>query len=284
MIWLNGDIVDGTQPSFWADDRGLLLGDGLFETVKVSNSRALFLTKHLARLQVAGAEINLPINRRALRDGVAELLTENRAANGSLRITVTRGSAPRGLSPVPTVDQKPAVMITYFPAPQTAPPAQEEPDRLIEAPFIRASGALSSRHKTLSYTDNLAAMAYAKDERAADALFLNERGEVTSTTMSNIFVRTGIGYLTPPLSAGILPGIVRSVLLEEAASMSMTIEVRPLTVADLRDRLLFRTNSLMGVRPAWFDDGQSTLRPGIDEDEGLLARLYSLAEQREERA
>ena len=82
-------------------------------------------------------------------------------------------------------------------------------------------------------------MAYAKQERAADVLYVNEKGEVTSTTMANIFVRTGIGYLTPPLSAGILPGIVRSVLIEEAAAGNIPIEVRPLTVEDLRDRLLF---------------------------------------------
>lgn len=283
MIWRDGELIDDEAPVVGAADRGLLLGDGLFETIKVAHGRALFLTKHLARLQVSGQSLGFRINRHLLRDGVHELLAARGATEGSLRITVTRGPTPRGLSPIPVADQHPVTFIAYFPA-GPAPAPQEFADRLIAAPFIRSSGAVSSRYKTLSYTDNLAAMAHAKSERAADALFFNERGEVTSTTMANIFVRTGLGYLTPPLSSGILPGIVRDVLLEEAANISLSIEVRPLTEEDLRDRLLFRTNSLLGVRPAWYDDRTTSLRPEMDEDDGLLAGLYRLAERREEGA
>ena len=116
MIWHNGQLVDGQSPLIRADDRGLLLGDGLFETLKVSRGKALFLTKHLARLQVAGQEIGLRINRQALRDGVHEVLEAEPAVAGSLRITVTRGPAPRGLSPVPVADQQPQTLIVFFPA------------------------------------------------------------------------------------------------------------------------------------------------------------------------
>ncbi|RFB05772.1 aminotransferase class IV [Parvularcula marina] len=281
MIWCDGELLPDEAPLVRAQDRGLLLGDGLFETLKVSKGRALFLTKHLARLQVSGQSLGFQINRHMLRNGVHELLEAEGAKDGSMRITVTRGPAPRGLSPVPVSEQTPVVFIAFFAG--AAPAALPDvPDRLIAAPFVRSSGAVSSRYKTLSYTDNLAAMAFAKDEQAADVLFFNERGEVTSTTMANIFVRTGIGYMTPPLSAGILPGITRDVLLEEAAEAGITMEVRPLKPEDLRDRLLFRTNSLLGVRPAWFDDRTSSLRPAIDEDDGLLASLYRLAERREE--
>ena len=97
MIWHDGNIVDEDTPVALAGDRGLLLGDGLFETLKVVRGKALFLAKHLARLYVAGAEIGLPVNRRALREGVQELLAAAKAGNGALRITVTRGPGPRGL-------------------------------------------------------------------------------------------------------------------------------------------------------------------------------------------
>lgn len=284
MIWHDGNIVDEDTPVALAGDRGLLLGDGLFETLKVVRGKALFLAKHLARLYVAGAEIGLPVNRRALREGVQELLAAAKAGNGALRITVTRGPGPRGLSPIPHADQRPSSLIVYHPSPADPPPVQEVPDRLIAAPFVRSAGALTSRTKTLSYADNLAAIAFARENRAADVVYLNERGEVASTAMANLFVKTGLGYLTPPLTAGILPGIVRSVLIDEAAAMGVTVEVRPLTLDDLKDRLIFRTNSLLGVRAAWYDDRGSNLRPAIDEDGGLLAGLYHLAEQREEGA
>ena len=284
MIWLNGTIVDEASPVVMPNDRGFLLGDGLFETIKISGGKPLFLAKHLARMHVAGTELGFPFNRHALRDGAWEYLQAMGAGDGSLRITVTRGPGPRGLSPVPHADQKPMAMMAFSPAPSSPPEVQDVPDRLVLAPFVRSSGAVSSRHKTLSYADNLAAIAHAREENAADVIFLNERGEVASTAMSNLFIRTGVGYRTPPLSAGILPGIVRSVLIEEAEAMGISIEYRPLKLEDLRDRLMFRTNSLLGVRAAWFDDGAGTLRPDIDEDEGLLARLYRLAEQREEGA
>lgn len=281
MIWCNGELVEGSTLAVDITDRGLILGDGLFETVKVSAGRPLFLAKHLARLRVSGRVIDLAIDGQWIRRGVMSLLKAHHADCGVLRITMTRGPGPRGLAPVPADTQQPVAMISFT---KTDGRTHEQtlPDRLVEAPFIRSSAAMTSSHKTLSYADNLAAMAFAKNKRAADVLFFNERGEATCTAMANIFVHTGLGYATPPLSAGVLPGVVRAVLIEAAEADSIPVDIRPLNVEDVRDRLVLRTNSLIGVRPAWFDDGRQSLRPDLSEDYGMLASLYSVAEQREE--
>ncbi len=283
-IWLNGKLLPDTAPVVGASDRGFLLGDGLFETLKVIDRRPLFLTEHLCRLAVAAQEIGLPVDRPALRDGLAALIEDAAGEVGSARITISRGAGPRGLSPIPEREQSPVALITIAPPP--GPSLQgagarkpgSPSDRLLIAPFTRASGSLSARMKTLSYTDNLAAKAWAENEAAADAIFLNERGDVTSTTMANLFVETGDGFLTPPLSAGILPGIVREVLLREAPRHGVKIGVKRLSMGDLWSRRLYRTNSLLGVKPAWLDYGRGASAP-VDKDDGILSALYRNAER-----
>lgn len=279
MIWVNGQLVSGAPKVVDALDRGFLLGDGIFETLKVSRGRAMFLNRHLARLQGAANALRLPVDLHQVRGGVAEILATEAATSGALRITVSRGTGPRGLAPIPRADQSPVVLIAFTPA----SPGPDALDRLVPAPFIRASAAITARYKTLSYADNLAAIAHAEREGAADVLFVNERGEVSSTAMANIFVRTERGYLTPPLASGILPGIVRSVLLDEAAGAGIKVEVRPLTIDEVKGRLLFRTNSLLGVRRAWFDD-DGGVPPAFRADDAVLGGLYRTAQRRQEGA
>lgn len=284
-LWCNGKLMADDAPLAGASDRGLLLGDGLFETVKIVDQQPLFLTEHLCRMAVAAQELALPVNRKALRSGLSELLADAAAAGhpvGSARITVSRGGGPRGLSPIPMSEQRPLALITI------APPAPiggmgGTLDRLVMAPFIRAAASPSSRMKTLSYADNLAAKAWAEDQNAADAVFVNEHGHVACTTMANLFVKTDRGFATPPLSAGVLPGIVRQTLLKVAPHHGIKIEVRTLSVGDLWGQAIYRTNSLMGVKPAWLHHGAGAHPPSGPMDT-TLADLYQAAEQDEERA
>ncbi|MEM9988947.1 MAG: aminotransferase class IV [Pseudomonadota bacterium] len=281
MIWLNGEIVEDNSLAFAANDRGALLGDGLFETIKIDQGRPLFLTEHLCRMQVSARDLNLPIDRAYLRKGMEALLKHERAEKlGSARITVSRGPGPRGLSPIPMDQQRPTMMITV--APKSVEPPKEKsvaPDRLLLAPFIRSSGSPLVRMKTLSYGDNIAAKAWADAQGAADVIFLNENGAVTSTAMSNLFVEAEGGFLTPPLSAGILPGIVRELILHQAKAAGVKVQVKQLVQSDLWGRRLFRTNSLLGVRPAWFDHRQGAEQ--IEGGDNPLQDLYLAAELEE---
>ncbi|WOI53556.1 aminotransferase class IV [Parvularcula sp. LCG005] len=275
-IWVNGEIVEADARVAQASDRGLLLGDGLFETIKIDRGRAVFLTEHLCRLQVSARELNLPVERDTLRAGLLDLMDKTDEEVGAARITVTRGPGPRGLLPIPVEDQSPTIVISLSPA--TAQHFNPEPDRLLPAPFIRSSGAPTSRMKTLSYTDNLAARAFAAEQAAADVVFTNEFGDVASTSMANLFVETDTGLVTPPLTAGILPGIVRAMILRYAARQHVPVTVRRLQPNDLWGRRLYRTNSLIGVRPAWFDGGGWTEGP-VNRSNGMIEDLYALAEK-----
>jgi branched-chain amino acid aminotransferase len=279
-IWLDGRLVTDETGIATATDRGLLLGDGLFETIKVIGGRAIFLPEHLARLCVSAREMALPIDRAQIREGISTLLDAvETGETGTLRLTVTRGPAPRGLAPVPTGDQRPRLFMTYAPNAVTAEGAAGA-DRLLLAPHVRASGAPTSRMKTLSYADNLMVRAWALREKAADAVFLNEHGQVTSTTMANLFVEMDEGFATPPLSAGLLPGVVREVLIRRAPQHGVAVKVRPLEPADLVGRRIFRTNSLIGVKAGWLDHGRGARRPLVSGPSDL-ERVYRLTEREE---
>lgn len=281
-VWCNGDVLPADAPLVRADDRGLSLGDGLFETLKIRDGRALFLTEHLCRLAVSGREMGLAVDRAALRGGLATLMDEWRAAGGapagSARITVTRGPMPRGLGSVDPAEQRPVSIIQLFPAGTTE--AAPGPDRLVLAPFCRSAGAPSARLKTLSYGDNLRARAAAAEVGAADAVFRNEHGEVTSTTHANLWLETEAGFITPPLSSGILAGTVRELLLRHGPAAGIAVRVQRIHPDDLAGRWVHRTNSLFGVRPAWVDTGGRAAVPAGAPSKRLAA-LYAALETQE---
>ena len=83
MIWLNGDIVSA-EAAISANDRGLLLGESVFETVLVKNQVPQFWTAHLARLAASCTALGLsnPHNAAALRDGVMALFEADKARHG----------------------------------------------------------------------------------------------------------------------------------------------------------------------------------------------------------
>ena len=199
MIWVNGEIRSGDDPIIRAQDRGLLIGDGLFETVKVKAGKPVFLTEHLCRLAISARELALPIDRQEVREGVMALLRASPEVVGSVRITLTRGVGPRGLSPSRGQGQTPEIFITTAPESPYLEPKEEMGDRLLMAPHIRVSGAVTSRMKTLSYTDSLVVKGWAETKGAADAIFVNERDEVTCTTMANLFVQMEESLSHPPI-------------------------------------------------------------------------------------
>src|SRR5205814_9705221 len=96
-VWLNGRLLDGPIP-LDPFDRGLTLGDGLFETIAVFRAKPAYLAPHLGRLEGSAKLLGIEFSRRSLETGVSELLDRQRQQNGILRLTLTRGSGARGLA------------------------------------------------------------------------------------------------------------------------------------------------------------------------------------------
>lgn len=265
LVWFNGKLVDGPLPLSPAD-RGILLGDGVFETIAVINGAALWLEEHLARLVKAAAELGIAADPASLHAAIAAL----RGGMGFqvLRLTLTRGPAARGLA---GSGGEPSLIAILDPV------AREflmQPVRLATSTIRRNEFAPSSRLKTLSYVDAIAAAREAAARGADDALMLNTSGKAASSTIANLFLLKGGELITPDLSQGILPGIMRRTVLDLAPGLGLApteraIAPQELTTADA----VFLTNSLRFIRPVTDLDGRTLgTRPPDDIVNALCAR------------
>ena len=233
-------------PTVPADDRGLLLGDGLFETLLWEDGGLVDPDLHWARLARGCQELGLPAPSgldcdRACFEAVRRAeLREERAA---VRLTVTAGSGGRGLER--PVRLAPRLFAT---AAFAAPP--EGPVRLAFSSVVRNEGSPASRLKTLSYLDSVLARREALAAGADEALMLNAAGEIACASAANVFWFDGEALCTPALDCGVLDGIVRGRVIEAARALGLTVREVRANVAALKAATgLFLTNSLIGLRP-----------------------------------
>jgi branched-chain amino acid aminotransferase len=262
IVWMNGK-VSADPVALDAGDRGLTLGDGLFETICVAGGVVLWRDEHFDRLERSARELAIPCARDDLVEAASALAARSSGGLDVLRLTLTRGVTSRGLAATGT---RPTLFATLSPI---AAPALLRPVALALSPIRRNATAPTSRLKTLSYADNIAAARLAASVSADDALLLNGEGHVASTTIANIFLVKGDELVTPSLDQAILPGIMRSVVLALAGQAGFRPIERPVEIAELQDAdAVFITNSLRLMSPVASLDGspvgQRALHPLVE--------------------
>lgn len=251
IVYLNGEYVNEKRARIDPSDRGFLLGDGLFETVRVYSGKPFALDRHLDRLADGARKLEiagLP-DIEKLGEIARAVLSKNGLKSARLRITVTRGE--EGCDQ-PTLLVKAAEFFGY-------------PERLyasgasaISLAGYRLSSATFSMIKSTSFLTSVLATLAAKRAGADEALLLNERGEVAEGAVSNAFIVRDGAVFTPPLSAGALPGVIRALVLEISAWLGIPASERSLTLDDFAvAEEAFLTNSLMEVVPLAKLDGFS---------------------------
>ena len=250
VAWFNGALVSN-KISLETSDRGLTLGDGVFETIAVHTARAIWLDEHVERMANAAVELGLGFDENLVRAGVAAVLARSTSATEVLRITLTRGVVtPRALT---GYGAHPNLLITLSPIAQSASP---ETISLAVSKIRRNETAPSSRLKTLSYIDAIAA-AREVMTRADDALMLNTAGNVASTTIGNLFLLKANELVTPSVDQGILGGITRAKILHHARSLGLKPRECIVSLSDvLSADAVFRSNSLRLVTPVSKLDGR----------------------------
>ena len=266
VIFLNGNFLPAAEAVVPLNDRGFLLGDGLFETTRVAGGRAFRLAQHLERLS-RGADyfkIKLPYPVKEIQKIAAELLAKNGLADGILRVTLTRGPGERGYSPGKA--DRPTLALTLHPLP---PERSDEPLQwsLVTSSFrIPASDPVAS-FKSTSKILNVAARAEAEAKGADEALLLNTNGEVAETAGGNIFWVYRDKICTVPSGRGVLPGITRAVVLEICQALGRETNKRVIKPEMLRNAEgLFVTQSALGIVPvASFDDLPVPPSPLVDQ-------------------
>lgn len=257
MIWLNGRLVTRELAHIDPADRGLLLADGLFETLRAYRGHVFRIEDHLQRLSAAAAELGipLPVDSPVIAAAALETLVANQLEGGdaAMRITLTRGPGQRGL--LPPEDPRPNLLITaaaYHPA-----PPEDGVIAVTASHVCRNENSITARLKTLSYLDNILAQQQAAAAGGDEAILLNGKGRVACGARSNLFAVVDGRLLTPAIGEGALPGITRHAVLGLCQDLAIVAEEGIMSRELLRDATeAFVTNSLLEIVPIRRLDGK----------------------------
>lgn len=268
-VWVDGRLLPADGLHLSAFDRGFMLGDGIFETLRARAGNPTELAEHITRLRrsATGLDFALPDDIESqLATGIAELL----AADGfdgpdgdvSLRITVSRGAfRGRGLLP-PDELVRPTIAIQAWPIVPTPADHLDGGLRLIASAVRRDPANPLAAFKTVSRADYVFARLEARRAGADDALFLTIDRYLSEGTTANIFlVRRApddvLELATPSLDCAILPGTTRSWLLSWAANAGLRpVEARldPSELSAAEEAFL--SSSVAGVLPVTRFEGK----------------------------
>jgi len=224
-------------------NRTLLFGEGLFETFRVYQGRRLaFVEDHLDRMAEGCTFFSLPFPRKEAEDALKSALVEiPPEAEARLRLNLISYGDQRV--------EKAGFQTAWEPL-QTMNAWQREGVKLGLAPFQRFSRSPLVRFKTTSYLENIFVFAWARGQGLFDALFTNERGEITEGSITNVFFLRKGQVLTPPTDAGLLPGVTRKQIIEMARVLNLSLMESTVTPQDLeRFDGAFVTNAVIEILP-----------------------------------
>ncbi|HYH28477.1 MAG TPA: aminotransferase class IV [Actinomycetota bacterium] len=249
LVWLNGALVDEREARISPFDHGLLVGDGAFETIRVYNGVPFAMTRHLERLETSAAALGIVIPaRQTLREASGAVLRANGLAEARVRITVTAGRAPLGSARGPG---PPTVVV----AASTLDPV--EPTIAVAIPpWPRSERSALAGVKSISYAENVVALAWAHERGAGEAIFANLAGNLCEGTGTNVFLVEDGRLLTPPLTAGCLAGVTRALVLEIAPRLGIDTTEQDRQAAALSGaQEAFLTGTTREVQPISSVDG-----------------------------
>ncbi|HVW69058.1 MAG TPA: aminodeoxychorismate lyase [Steroidobacteraceae bacterium] len=241
-------------------DRALHFGDGLFETLACRKGRVRFLSLHLERLQLGCAR--LQIEAGDLEDVRAEVRALAAEADSAIiKVLLTRGTAvARGYG---VTGREKATRITFrYAWPQETPTLARDGIRARTASLRLGENPALAGLKHCNRLEQVLARREWTDPAIAEALLFSRSGRLVSGTMSNVFIVNGSIVRTPRIDLCGVAGVMRRVVLREAARAGIDVREDVLTADDLnRADEIFVTNARIGIWPVRVLDDRE-LRPG----------------------
>ncbi len=215
-VWIDGRLVDKEQAKISVYDHGLLYGDGCFEGIRAYNGRVFKLGAHLRRMYRSADSIRLepPYPPAEIERAIRQTLAANGMRDAYIRLVFTRGVGTLGLHPFRCTKASAFIItdtIELYP-----PQLYENGMEVIVAQRPRVPiRCLDPATKSLNYLNNILAKVEAIDADKLEAIMLNIDGYVSECTGDNIFAVVNGHLATPPVEAGLLPGITRQYLIDE---------------------------------------------------------------------
>ena len=233
-IYIDGKFVPESEAKVSVFDHGLLYGDGIFEGIRFYNGRVFRLEEHLDRLWDSARSIclEIPVSREEMTEALLETIRQNGLRDGYIRQIVTRGVGNLGLNPMQC--KRPSIIIIAATIALYPEEVYRNGLTIVTCATRRMNAAaLNPAVKSLNYLNNVMARIEANLAGADEALMLNDAGNVAECTADNVFIIKKGQIFTPPITAGALRGITRSVVFEIAAEMGMEVSETDITRHDV---------------------------------------------------
>ena len=247
IAWINDQGPQGQWGSpdeltLPVNERGLLLADGLFETVLILDGQPRLLVEHLGRWHHSSALLGFarPPDEATVAPLIQAAISRSGITTGALRLNWSRGSSGRGIA-IPKADGESSSNAETSSKSEEASRAHRfwlqlsphkptfAPVRVIVSPTERrCATSVLSQCKTFAYGPSIQARRQAQAAGADDALLPSSNGELSCGTTANLMVRSGSGWITPPLGSGCLPGIMRQRALVLGVAQEQPIDVKAL--------------------------------------------------------
>ena len=234
-IYVNGRISGERDAVVSVLDHGFLYGEGVYETLRTYNRRLFLFDRHARRLRRSASMIalDLQLTDEHLLAAITQTMEEAALPDEAyVRVLVTRGVGELTYDPQAT----PTTTLAIIVKPQVDPPESAYRDGVGVAivDIIRNHpGSVNPMIKSNNLMNNALAMQEALRRGAFEGVMRNYRGELTECTTANLFiVKDGVA-LTPPIDAGILPGITREFIFEIGGAIGITVRDAVLRDEDL---------------------------------------------------
>lgn len=251
LVWLNGRWLPAADARISALDRGFLHGDGLYDTWRTYGGVPFAVDAHVRRLTAACRVLRLPPPGDAATWArrAAQLVRRNGMADGTVRLTITRGLAGDG--PMPAAGRvRPTLLLTARALPPDLAAQQARGIAAVLLPFPRDVGPWWAGVKLIGHASAVVGKMHARARGAVEGLYVTPEGEVTEATTANLFlVERGV-LVTPPTGGGVLGGVTRALVLRAARRARLAVREERIPVARLRRAAeVFVTASTVEILP-----------------------------------
>lgn len=244
IVWRDGQFLTELEASPSLQDRGYLLGDGIYGTMRIQDGKILQWNAHWKRFTDSAKDffLDIPIAQEKMLAVVMELLQRNNMQHAVLRFTLTRIGGRGMVLPNPN---RSSLLATLFPM---SPPSTKTLAITSEGMW-RSTGGCEWSHKALHQGSSIRHLAHAQGNGFDDLVWKDRAGHLLECSSSNLFFLRNGELFTHPLDGSILPGTYRAHLIANQKRLGVVIHEQEISLDDLDSfHGAFLCNTIRGIQ------------------------------------